>query len=45
MIIATIRNDAYSHSNLINITFPIDEGATMAKLSEICISDRRNQNE
>ncbi|MEW9125122.1 MAG: hypothetical protein AB2421_20600 [Thermotaleaceae bacterium] len=39
MITATIQNGAYPHSQLINLTFPIDEEAMMEKLSEIGISD------
>ncbi|MFZ5966452.1 MAG: hypothetical protein ACOYVK_04675 [Bacillota bacterium] len=39
MITATIQKGAYPHSQLINLTFPIDEEAMMEKLSEIGISD------
>jgi len=39
MITATIQNGAYPHSQLINLTFPIDEEAMMEKLGEIGISD------
>jgi len=39
MITATIQNGAYPHSQLIDLTFPIDEEAMMEKLSEIGISD------
>lgn len=39
MITATIKNGAYPHSQLINLTIPIDEEAMMEKLSEIGISD------
>ncbi len=39
MITATIQNGAYPHSQLINLSFPIDEEAMMEQLSEIGISD------
>lgn len=39
MIIAAIQNGAYPHSQLIKLSFPIDEEAMMEKLREIGISD------